>query len=131
MPFTMRWFVTGILLTSFLILPALMLKSYFFVWDEGVIELKRVYPEHSFIEVGGKTRRGSSGNLEWRDYLLVPGFQIVRVSKIEDSAVTVQTKNEYGLVLVSTGFLIIGGLLIFVAIPYVRKHGILPTKQNK
>ncbi|WP_020409577.1 hypothetical protein [Hahella ganghwensis] len=66
-------------------------------------------------------------NLKWCDYILVPGFQIVRITKEEDNPVSVKVKNEYGLVLVGTNVLIVSGLLIFVAIPYVKKHGVFPA----
>ena len=119
----MRWFVTCILLVSALI-PVLALKSYFISWTEGVAELKRVYPEHTYIDIGGVSRWGTSGDFKRRDYLLIPGFQIVRVSKTEEQPVSVQVKFEHGLIPFGASFLTLGGLLIFVAIPYVRTHGI-------
>jgi|GEM_PF-3399783 len=122
----MKWFATIIIFSAVLI-PTLLLKSYLFPWDEGVAELEKVYPSHSYIEVGWKTRKSITGSLKWRDYLLVPGFQIVRVSKEEITPISVRVKNEHGLLLIGTGLLFIGGLLMFVAIPYVRKNGIFPS----
>ena len=124
-PFTMRWFVTTILFASALF-PLLVLKNQIFEWEAGVGELQKFYPAYSHIDIGGRTLWGTSGNFKQRDYLLFPGCKIVRVAKIENRPISINVQSDYGLLHVGASILLVDGLLLFVAIPYVRKHGIFP-----
>jgi hypothetical protein len=94
-----------------------------FPWSESILKLKEAYPSDSYIDIGGSTNwRSSSGTTKIRNYLLLPSFKMVKVTRKNEEALYVKERNRSEIWYLFSSFIVLVGLFVFVVIPHYRKR---------
>jgi len=99
----------------------MMVKNHLFPWSVAIVKLEKIYPDNSYIDIGGSTTWNlSSGKTKKRRYWLLPSNTVVTVTHKNGSIVSIKEKDQGEPWYLLSGFIVLLVLFIFMVIPYYR-----------